>query len=63
MPGGLVFPKQRQFLEELFEDKNLVLSVKRSEQCSVNIHGEFYLCPETWNDGQVPKGRGPCWLA
>ena len=55
MPGGLILPKQRQFLDELFMDKKLVLSVKRSEQCSVNIHGHFYLCPKTWNDGQTPN--------
>jgi hypothetical protein len=51
MPGGLILPKERQFLEELFADRKLVLYLRRSKQCSVYIHGQLYLCPKTWSDG------------
>ena len=33
----------------------MILSTKRSDQCSVNIHGHFYLCKKKWNDGQTPN--------
>jgi hypothetical protein len=54
MPGGLILPRQRKILEELFKDTTLILSTKKSDHCSVNIHGHFYLCKKTWNDGQIP---------
>src|SRR5262245_13950496 len=57
MPGGIISDRQQRFLEQLFEDQNLVLSTKKSEQCSVNIHGRFCLKPKSWGNKQLPDNE------
>jgi hypothetical protein len=54
MPGGPISKKQQEFLDDLFHHDSLVLSMKRSDTCSVNIHGKFSIVPKTWGDGMKP---------
>jgi hypothetical protein len=54
MPGGLISKKQQEFLDDLFRHDSLVLSTKRSDTCSVNIHGKFSIVSKTWGDGMAP---------
>jgi hypothetical protein len=54
MPGGLASERQKLFLAELFEEPGLAPSTKKSEQCSVNMHGRCYLKHKLWNDGHKP---------
>jgi len=52
MPGSVISIHQQSFLTDLFREPGLVPSVKKSEQCSVNMHGQFYIAHKDWNDGQ-----------
>jgi hypothetical protein len=54
MPGSIASERQKKFLQDLFVESELAPSMKRSEQCSVNMHGQCYLKHKRWGDGQHP---------
>jgi hypothetical protein len=54
MPGGPISPNQKAFLLELFKEPNLAPSTKKSDHCSVNMHGQCYLKRKEWGDGLEP---------